>query len=160
MHRTEQTMRKSLSDIGSGIGFLAIAAAFFFQHDSSTGVSSVFPLLLMGIIAWGGVYYLVRGLLELRRERPHDEAPGGEHWGNIFLVSFMAFAYAAAIPLLGYWWSTGLFLAVTYMGLVFRNGNPARMVLNAVVFGGGFTFLVWLGFVKLMSVPTPEGILW
>ncbi len=153
-------MRKSSSDIGSGIGFLVLAAAFFFQHDDSTGVSHAFPLLLMGIIAWGGVYYLVRGLLERRKEKPEESAQKGEHWGNIAWVSFMALAYAAIIPVLGYWCSTGLFLALTYMGLVFRNGRPLRMVLNAVIFGGGFSFLVWLGFVKIMAVPTPQGLLW
>lgn len=153
-------MLKCTADIGSGLGFLAIAAAFFLQRDDSTGVSRAFPLLLMGIIAWGGVYYLIKGLLEYRKECPGGECPEGEHWGNIFWVAFMAVSYAVAIPLLGYWVSTGIFLAVTYMGLVFKNGNPAKMLLNAVLFGGGFSFLVWLGFVKLMSVPTPEGALW
>ena len=63
-------MLKCTADIGSGLGFLAIAAAFFFQHDDSTGVSHAFPLLLMGIIAWGGVYYLIKGLLEYARSVP------------------------------------------------------------------------------------------
>lgn len=153
-------MLKCTADIGSGLGFLAIAAAFFLQRDDSTGVSRAFPLLLMGIIAWGGVYYLIKGLLEYRKECPGGECPEGEHWGNIFWVAFMAVSYAVAIPLLGYWISTGIFLAVTYMGLVFKNSNPAKMLLSAVLFGGGFSFLVWLGFVKLMSVPTPEGALW
>ncbi len=153
-------MLKSTSDIGSGLGFLAIAAAFFFQHDGSEGVSHFFPLLLMAIIAWGGVYYLGKGILERRRECPGGECPEGEHWGNIFWVSFMALAYAAAIPTVGYWWSTGLFLGITYMGLVYRNGTPLKSFVHAALFGGGFSFLVWLGFVKLMSVPTPEGALW
>ncbi len=151
-------MRKSTADLGSGVGFLAIAGAFYYQLDkSSDGVSFIFPALLIAIIAWGGVYYLIKGALERRRECPEGGCVG-EHWGNIFWVAFMAVVYAAAIPYAGYWVSTGLFLAITYFVLVFRNGSPAKALVHAVLFGGGFSLLVWLGFVKLMSVPTPQGM--
>lgn len=153
-------MLKSTADIGSGVGFLAIAAAFFFQYNDAEGVSRIFPETLISIIALGGVWYLGKGIYERRMECPGNECPEGEHWGNIFWVSFMALMYAAAIPILGYWWSTGLFLAITYLGLVYRNGNIWKSLLFSVIFGSGFSFLVWLGFVKLMSVPTPEGVLW
>ena len=167
-------MRKAIADIGSGIGFLAIAAVFFVQHEDGYGVSYVFPLLLMGVISLGGVYYLIKGLFEYVRERQAEKKaqagtsameqqearPAGEHWGNIIWVSAMAIAYAVAIPLVGYWISTGLFLFITYIGLVRRSGNIPRSLINAAIFGGGFSLLVWVGFVKLMSVPTPEGALW
>lgn len=158
-------MRKSTSDIGSGAGFLAIAAAFFFQYSDAEGVSRIFPETLISIIAAGGVWYLAKGLLELRGERAAKNTKGtaedtSENWPHILWVSFMAVAYAVAIPTLGYWWATGIFLAVTYLGLVFKNGNIVKSLILAALFGGGFSFLVWLGFVRLMSVPTPEGVLW
>ena len=153
-------MRKSTADMGSGVGFLAIALGFWLQMDKDgDGVSFAFPALLIAIIAWGGIYYLIKGALERRRECPEDGCQG-EHWGNIFWVAFMAVVYALAIPVIGYWVSTGAFLAITYFVLVFRNGNPVKALAHAVIFGGGFSFLVWLGFVKLMSVPTPQGALW
>ena len=153
-------MRKSTADMGSGVGFLAIALGFWLQMDKDgDGVSFAFPALLIAIIAWGGIYYLAKGLLERRRECPEGGCQG-EHWGNIFWVAFMAVVYALAIPVIGYWVSTGAFLAITYFVLVFRNGNPLKALVHAVIFGGGFSFLVWLGFVKLMSVPTPQGALW
>lgn len=155
-------MRKSTSDIGSGAGFLAIAAAFFFQYSDAEGVSRIFPETLISIIAAGGVWYLIKGLLERRGERAKADTADdpSEHWPHIFWVSFMAVAYAVAIPVLGYWWATGIFLSATYLGLVWQNGAVVKSLILAVLFGGGFSFLVWLGFVKLMSVPTPEGVLW
>ncbi|MBO4318065.1 MAG: tripartite tricarboxylate transporter TctB family protein [Mailhella sp.] len=153
-------MLKSTADIGSGIGFLAIAAGFFFQMDmDGSGVSFVFPAMLIAIIAWGGLYYLVKGILERRIDCPGGECEG-EHWGNIFWVAGMSVAHALAIPIAGYWISTCAFLAITYFVLVFRNGDPVKALIHSVLFGGGFSFLVWLGFVKLMSVPTPQGMLW
>ncbi len=72
----------------------------------------------------------------------------------------MAVVYALAIPVIGYWVSTGAFLAITYFVLVFRKESPVKALIHSLVFGGGFSFLVWLGFVKLMAVPTPQGALW
>ena len=153
-------MRKSTADMGSGVGFLAIAVGFWLQLDKDgDGVSFAFPALLIAIIAWGGIYYLAKGLLERRNECKDSECQD-EHWGNIFWVAFMAVVYALAIPVIGYWVSTGLFLAVTYFVLVFRNDSPVKALIHALVFGGGFSFLVWLGFVKLMSVPILLGALW
>ncbi len=153
-------MLKSTADIGSGIGFLAIAIGFGLQMDmDGSGVSFAFPAMLIAIITWGGLYYLTKGLIERRRECPDGECTG-EHWGNIFWVAFMAVVYALVIPFAGYWISTGLFLAITYFVLVFRNGSPVKALVHAVLFGGIFSFLVWVGFVKLMSVPTPQGLLW
>lgn len=153
-------MLKSTSDIWSGLGFLGISGAFYLQHEGEDGVSAMFPNVLMVLIALGGLYYLIRGLRERTQECPHGECPEGEHWGNIWWVSIMAIIYAAAIPFIGYWCSTGLFLAITYIGLVFRKNGLRKSLLIGIAFGGGFSFLVWVGFVKLMSVPTPEGVLW
>lgn len=155
-------MLKSTADIGSGLGFLAIAAAFGFQYADldAEGPSRIFPEILIAIITWGGFYYLGKGLLERRKECPGGECPEGEDWRNIWWVSFTAILYAIGIPTLGYWWSTGVFLGVTYLGLVYKTGDIRKAIIRSIIFGAGFSFLVWVGFVKLMGVPTPEGVLW
>jgi hypothetical protein len=53
-----------------------------------------------------------------------------------------------------------VFLAVTYLGLVYKTGDIRKAIIRAIIFGVGFSFLVWVGFVFLMGVPTPEGALW
>ncbi|MCQ2444335.1 MAG: tripartite tricarboxylate transporter TctB family protein, partial [Mailhella sp.] len=82
-------MLKGSSDIWTGVGFLAIAGAFFAQYPESEGVSRIFPETLMSLIALGGVYYLIRGLLEHRYECGEDGC-AGENWQNIFWVTFMS----------------------------------------------------------------------
>lgn len=155
-------MLKSTADIGAGLGFLAIAAAFGVQYAGldAEGPSRIFPEILICLITWGGIYYTAKGLWERRKECPGGECPEGEDWRNIWWVSFMAILYAIGIPTLGYWWSTGVFLGVTYLGLVYKTGDIRKSFIKAVIFGAGFSFLVWIGFVLLMGVPTPEGVLW
>ena len=151
-------MLKSRQDIWSGVGFCGIALIFFVQYSDAEGVSRIFPEALISIIVAGGIYYLLKGFWELRREKGvKDDAPP-ENWGNIWWVTAMAILYASGIPFLGYWPCTFLFLMITYFGLVRKKINPAKALLIAALFGGGFSILVWLGFVKLMSVPTPSGL--
>ena len=56
--------------------------------------------------------------------------------------------------------SIGIYPAVTDFVPAFRNESLVKALIRALVFCGGFSFLVWLGFVKLMSVPISLGALW
>ena len=61
-------MRKSQQDIWAGISFIFIAVIFGVQYGELNGVSRVFPEILISLIILGGVYYIIKGFIQYRRE--------------------------------------------------------------------------------------------
>lgn len=156
-------MRKCIADIGAGVGFLALGAAFGLQLSELTGVSRIFPQALIVVVALGGVYFILKGGVALLRERAAAEpdADAGEciSWPRVGQMSALAVGYALVVKTVGFFASTALFLFLSFLLLGDRSASVPRRVLFGVLFAGGFCFVIWAGFVKLLNVPTPVGIL-
>lgn len=162
-------MRKCMMDIWAGVGFLALAAAFGVQLGDLSGVSRLFPQSLAIFVALGGAYFILKGGVALLRERAaaHKAAQDAEEsgdaevvvWPRVGLISVMAVGYALVVKTLGFFASTSLFLFVAFMLLGDRSLALPKRVLFGLVFAAGFCFFIWAGFVKLLNVPTPVGIL-
>ena len=159
-------MRKCLSDTLAGAGFLSLAVVFGVQLGELSGVSRVFPQSLIIFVALGGVYFLIKGGIALCRERAQDnnektEVGHGEEavaWRRIWLMSGLGILYAAALKPLGFFTATFLFLVMAVLALGDSGLSPARRVLVTLAFAGLFCLVIWIGFVKLLNVPTPEGL--
>ncbi len=173
-------MRKSLSDLLAGVGFLIIALAFFVQYGDLSGVSRVFPEALISFIGVGGVYFVLKGLWFMRREKaakPRPAAPSvtGDasqkdcecaepnedalNWTRVALVSGLAIVYLVLIGYLGFFVSSAAFLFAASLILGDRKHTMARRLGISLAYAFLFNLCVWLLFVKLLLVPTPEGLL-
>lgn len=108
------------------------------------------PKVLAGIMAAAGALLVLRTLL-----RPPAREPGrglAAHAKAAGLFAAMVL-YVLAAPVLGYPIALGLFGAAValYAG--------ARANLATAAFGVGMAGLFWLGFVKLLGVAFPTGVL-
>lgn len=159
-------MRKYVADILAGAGFLALAAAFGAQLGDLEGISRVFPQSLIILVALGGVYFILKGLFQGRRERkaaPAENtgpAAGSERvsWPRIGLITVLAVIYAFCLKPVGFFASIGAFLFLAFMLLSDGTLPPLRKIIYGLLFTGLFCLSIWLGFVQLLNVPTPVGI--
>ncbi len=154
-------MRKSSSDIWAGLGFLAVSLAFGVQYDGLTGVSRVFPETLISFIALGGIWFVAKGLWRRRAERRESSGAEGEvtAWRRVAAITGFALCYAVAITTVGFFVSTGAFLFLSFFFLDVSERDFGTKVFHGLLFSVVFSLLIWGGFVKLLNVPTPEGIL-
>lgn len=178
-------MRKSQQDIWSGISFILIGVVFGVQYGDLTGVSRVFPEILISVIILGGVYFLIKGIIQnylekkntksvvfSQEEKEHDEKIKSDifsvmtkentketiSWSRIFIISVLAVVLVFALEYIGFFVSSTVFTIVSYLLLGDRTLQRSLLV-RALIFAIPFIFLVWVLFVKLLNVPTPTGIL-
>ena len=150
-------MPKSTADILAGLAFLAVAAMFWVQFAGGDGVSYIFPASLILFLALGGVWFVLKGLW--RRTRGEEAAAADKTgWRRVGIIAVLSLLYGLGIPTLGFFASTGLFLFVALYALNPQVPLGAR-VLRALVFAVVFSLAIWLGFVKMLNVPTPAGLL-
>lgn len=147
-------------DLLAGLACIAIAAAFGLQYEGLSGVSAIFPEVLISLIGVGGLYFVIKGLV--RRNRTvtgsADEEPVA--WKGVVQITIAALIYAVLINVLGFYSATCLYIVPITLILSSREKSslPARL-LKAVLFALIFCLLIWLCFTKLLSVPTPVGLL-
>lgn len=159
-------MRKSISDILAGLGFLGFAAVFWLSGRDLTGISRVFPESLELFLSLGGAALVAGGLRRLRRE----VASAGEEavaacaqeepvvaW-RVALITVSSMAYVLLIPALGFYAASVLFMFG--MGWVMAGrGQGLRGPAKAMGFALFLSLLVYLVFTRALQVPTPEGLL-
>ena len=153
-------MRKSSADLGAGLGVLAIGAAFGVQYEELVGVSRIFPEFLISFIVLGGLYFVAKGWWRRRTECAEsgieEEAIA---WKRIALISLLSVAYLFVLSYIGFFVGTVVFLLTSYLILGDHDARGwGKVILYGSLFAVLFSFIVWLGFVKLLNVPTPEGL--
>ncbi|MDR1488918.1 MAG: tripartite tricarboxylate transporter TctB family protein [Desulfovibrio sp.] len=152
-------MRSGVKDIAAGLFSLLAAAAFFCQSGDVEGVGLLYPQLIMGFIASGGVYLVALGLWKRRSGR--DEAGDGEAVARtrVAMIAVGSLAYALIIPLLGFYAASVVFLFGSAMALNDTGAGPRKAALSASVLTMIMCLAVWAGFSLLLHVPTPDGLL-
>ncbi len=164
-------MRKSQQDFWAGVIFLVISGAFYVQYDTLTGVSRVFPELLISFIGAGGVYFVLKGIIgELKHKKATAPAPIAQEsaghaseaeekvsWSRIGIISLLSIILVFAVEYVGFFVSTFIFLATAYV-LLGNKKSRYNIFLRAFLFALPFSIGIWILFVKLLSVPTPTGL--
>ena len=145
-------MRKSTADVLAGVAFLAVALAFWVQLDAEEGISRIFPLSLIVFITLGGLW-------RRTREKDGNSPTGGTSWKRVGSIAVLSVLYGLGIPTLVFFAATGTFLFAAFLALNSRQESLGRKALRALLFAALFSLSIWVGFVKLLNVPTPAGLL-
>ena len=152
-------MRKSSSDFLCGLAFLAVSIAFALQMGTLEGKSLIFPRTLAAVIALGELWFMGKGLILRRLEKnPH---PHGDPvaWKLVTIIAVVSMGYALLILWLGFFSATFLFVVTASLLLGDRARGLSCLLGVGVLYSLIFVALIWLVFVKLLSVPTPSGLL-
>lgn len=147
-----------IMDFLAGTGFFIFAAIFYIQFGEFEGVSRIFPQGLTAILAVGGAYFMAKGIWA----RLHDYkqlAAEKVAWPKVAMIMGMSFAYAVAIPMLGFLTSTILFVFIATLALGQKEHGWKHLALQSIIYALGFGGAVWICFTKLLNVPAPAGIL-
>ena len=155
--REEMKVTTAHSDVGLGIFFIGLGAlALCFVpwitnpglgHNSDPG-PRLFPAALAIVLVLGGAAFTVRGVVG----KPHVPATyGGRRLDAVVLLGAIG-VYIAAMPLLGFALSTGLFAAGAMLWLKVR----ARVAIPVTLV---LLLAVYLLFAKLFKVQLPAGTL-
>ena len=153
-------MRKSTADILAGVSFLVIAFIFLVQFDGEEGISRIFPLGLISFIALGGIWCVVKGIWRRKTEQPAASSSENKTgWKRVGIIAGLSILYGIAIPVLGFFTSTGIFLFTAFYALNTQISNVKIRAGRGLTFAILFSLAIWLSFVKLLNVPTPAGFL-
>lgn len=147
-----------VEDLFAGLICLAIAIAFGVQSGGLTGVSAIFPLSLCTLLGAGGVWFVCKGLVKRSRQM-HEvfEAEEPMAWKGIVQICAAALLYAFFIEILGFYSTTILYtLAAT---LILVKDDFRTTLKKAILFALVFSAVIYIGFTKLLNVPTPSGLL-
>jgi len=151
-------MRKGTSDLAAGAFFTGVGLVFLPETLTLEGVSAVLPELLVTGLLIGGVYLLALGAYWRMKTR-ELEASEPSSIPRILIIGIGSVGYVLAAPVLGFYASSFVFLSIMAMILSQHEGGKAKAVLVSVVFACIMCVFVWSSFNYMLSVPTPEGIL-
>jgi hypothetical protein len=153
-------MRSSVIDLAAGVFSLLCAAAFYVQIGELEGVGRNYPMGLIGFILLGGLFLL--GLGACKRLSGRDAIPADAEpvaYRRVAVITAASVAYVLLMSLLGFYAASVIFLFGSAMALNDAGWGRQKSVLAACALTVIMCLGVWLGFAKLLRVPTPEGLL-
>ncbi len=148
-------MYQHTKDIYAGLSFLIVALLFGSQLEGLYGVSLVFPQALIIFLAIGGLYLVIKGIVKRKESTRDGEAVAV---GRVVVISVLSTAYILLIPVIGFFVTSATFLFVSAYIFRERGHSLVRDLLISTGFTAIFCLFVWGCFVKLLNVPTPEGM--
>ena len=152
-------MRGNVRDLAAGAFSLLFAVAFYVQSGKLKGLGRDYPLGLIIFISLGGLFLLAQGLRKLRSGRdaiPTDAEPAA--YSRVAVITTAAVTYACLIALLGFYTASTAFLFSSAIVLNDAGWGWKKSAMAACALTAIMCFAVWLGFAKLLRVPTPEGL--
>ena len=151
-------MRSGVVDLAAGVFSLLFATAFYAQSGELKGVGHDYPLGLIIFIFLGGLYLLALGIhkrLSGRDSIPVDAEPTA--YSRVAVIAAASIAYVLLISLLGFYTASMFFLFGSAMALNDAGWSWQKSAMAACALTVIMCLAVWLGFAKLLLVPTPEG---
>jgi hypothetical protein len=155
-------MRSSSTDLAAGLFALLCAVAFYVQSDGLAGVGRNYSMGLVLFIFMGGLFLLSKGVR--RRWSGNDPLPENIEEVSYPRVAFIlaaSVAYIFSIYLVGFYIASIIFLFGSAIALsnVKNSGGWGKLALAAAIFTAVMCISVWIMFVEILYVPTPEGSL-
>jgi hypothetical protein len=151
-------MRKGTSDLAAGAFFVGVGLVFLPETLTLEGVSAVLPELLVAGLLLGGVYLLALGAYRRLKTAGTEESEPSSI-PRILIIGIGSVAYVLAAPVLGFYASSFVFLFIMASILAVHDTGKVKAALTNIVFACIMCAFVWTSFNYLLSVPTPEGIL-
>ncbi|MDR2503898.1 MAG: tripartite tricarboxylate transporter TctB family protein [Deltaproteobacteria bacterium] len=147
-----------LADALAGVTALVIAAIFAAQLDVLEGMGRTLPELLLAFISLCGLLLLGNGARKyLRKVKVSDgEAVSGR---RIAIVAAGSVIYVVIMPWLGFYPASMIFLCGMTLALRDQRASRRQTLRNALTVTASVCLLVWIGFTRLLNVPTPTGVL-
>ena len=155
-------MRSSTTDIAAGLFCLFTFLIFFAQADTLQGMARSYPLGLLIAIALGASFLLVKGIRKRRSGLdPIPENAEDVAIGRVAFILAASIAYVFVIELVGFYIASVIFLFGSGIALsdVQASGGWKKLALASAIFTVVMCISVWLMFVAILYVPTPEGSL-
>ena len=164
-------MRNSTADMSAGVFALLVAMLFYANTGTLEGLGRDYPIGLLIFICLGGVYLLGKGIYKRRSGR--DQLPdtslscGSEGTGEAETVSYSRVAFILVVSLVyvylmtqvGFYIASVIFLFGSGIALsdVQASGSWKKLAVAAAIFTAVMCISVWIVFVKILYVPTPDG---
>ena len=151
-------MRSSTADLAGGAFALLFAAAFYVQSGELEGVGRHYPMGLIIFILLGGLCLLAQGMRT--RLSGRDSPPANAEaaaYGRVGVIAAASVAYVLLISLLGFYTASVIFLFGSAMALNDAGWGWQKSATAACALTVIMCLAVWLGFAKLLLIPTPEG---
>ncbi len=145
-----------LKDILAGLSFLIFALIFYSQTSDLSGISLLFPQSLIIFLILGSLYLIVKGLIRRKHMEMSNDDP--VKVPRVVLISIMSIAYVIIIPMLGFFVASAIFLFLAALAFREKEKTLIQSTVISLIFTAVFCFFVWLCFVTLLSVPTPDGM--
>lgn len=135
---------------------ITLALLFLVKTDELISSAALFPRILIGTVILLSCVMVYQSYTA-QRAGEHIEEPkeGRPPFQAKRLVVFFALCagYVASVEFLGYFFSTPLFIILTYSYL------RSVKLQTSVVIAMGFSAFIYLLFVKVLHLPVPLGIL-
>jgi hypothetical protein len=142
-----ETTRKKV-EIGLIVFFLVLSGLFYTQLNDYSSIAQQFPFLS---ILFLGVISVIR-FIQLRRFSEEKQSKVRFN-RDFFTVFFLVLLYMVAMPLIGFFISTTIFLPLCMWLLRFRK----KIVITVLTSGTVIT--MYFVFINIFNVPVPESLL-
>ncbi|SBW08479.1 conserved membrane hypothetical protein [uncultured delta proteobacterium] len=138
------------------VACVALALLFLFNTGELIPSAALFPRILIGVVIFLSCLMVYQAYRARQAERHADVSDTGRppFQGKRIAVYFgLCVGYVGSVELLGYFFSTPLFIVLTYAYL--RSVRLKTSLAIAV----GFSAFIYLLFVRMLHLPVPLGLL-
>ena len=143
------------SDLICAIAFLAAAIIFYFEGRHIEGVGGLFPMGLEIFLGIGGVLLLG---LAFKKSFSSVKDDFIANLPRILVVLAAAVVYALLVNVLGFFVSSFGFMVFAAWYLGDKTKTHLQRLMASLMAATIVCGAVWITFVYLLSVPTPEGL--
>ncbi|SHN65350.1 tripartite tricarboxylate transporter permease [Desulfovibrio litoralis] len=143
------------SDLIAGLSFLGVALAFYFEGRGIEGVGAIFPLGLQIFLGIGGVLLILLGV-----KKSFSTVKDGfvATLPRVLVILGASIVYAFLVETLGFFTASFVFMVFASWYLGDQSKSFIYRLVVSLIAASLVCALIWLSFVYLLGVPTPEGL--
>lgn len=141
------------------IALWLVAMVFWFQAKELKSPGNLLPIMLVIIISVLAGILFVKNAISMVKEKQANRPPlvSRENLVRITIVAIATLVYVFVIPVLGFYFSTGIFLSLFYL-LMMEGAINMKRIAQSIVGGVAVSIGIFYTFGYLLNVHTPKGI--